>query len=208
MSFFVLSVNTRSLTAKVITFTDTLPEAIEETSNAARKYVLKKNEPLLHRDNNTTVDSIQTRYYSINSQQIVHQYDVFKQTTTITKGTWFTAGSEKTSDPVLVRRFMYVSNPLVPRINPEIEIPMPPPPPPPVTAAAIIANAQTPQPQLHMPKPITRSIEPAVLNDLVNSSQFLKRKTVSETNSMIRKNAYPKTHLHIDYDDYSNDDEF
>lgn len=170
--YFILSINTRTNSGKIVKHATTLEEAIVTVTECAREYVLNKSEPLLHRAVAAEGADSETRFYSSNSQSSVHQIDVFKQKIDIVKG-WL-GTTQVSHTPTLVRRFMYCSYVAT-------SVPLPPPPPPviPLAAAApttTIAVKRTPK---TMP---TGGFPANVLDSLIENTQFQRHRQTTDNN--------------------------
>ena len=181
--FFVLSINTRTNSGKIVQHAATLEEAITTVSECAREYVLNKSEPLLHRrpDGGTagaagSASAAETRFFSSNSQSTVHQIDVFKQKIDIVKG-WL-GTTQVSHTPTLVRRFMYCFYASASALT---DVPQPPPPPPPTTtqmdAPKSLATIK------RTPKVIPTGGFPSnVLDALIENTQFQRHRQTTDSN--------------------------
>lgn len=104
--FFILSINVKKNSATIVGHARTLEEAIEKVKEQARAYVVAKNEPVLHRANETDKVKFTDRvhYYTQDCPERCHQIDVFRQQTKKVEG--WVKNSYK-DDSHLVRRFAY-----------------------------------------------------------------------------------------------------
>lgn len=174
--YFILSINSRTNSGKIVEHATTLEEAITLVTKCAREYVLTKSEPLLHRKEDRNDDTTETRFFSSNSAASVHQIDVFKQKIDVVKG-WL-GTTQVSHTPTLVRRFMYCSYNLGTLSETEM-MPMPPPPPPPPAALATTLIVK------RTPKVIPTGGFPAnVLDSLIENTQFQRHRQNTDNNKL------------------------
>ena len=104
--FFILSINIKKNTVKIVGHANTLEEAIVSVQEHSKNYVIAKNEPVLHRgsDGATVKFTDRVHYYTQDCPEQVHQMDVFRQQTKKVKG-YITNSYQE--DSHLVRRFAY-----------------------------------------------------------------------------------------------------
>jgi|JI10StandDraft_1071094.scaffolds.fasta_scaffold22723_3 hypothetical protein len=169
--YFVLSINSRTNSGKIVEHAKTLEDAIALVTKCARDYVLTKSEPLLHRKEERNDDNTETRFFSSNSTAAVHQIDVFKQKIDIVKG-WL-GTTQVSHSPKLVRRFMYCSYNIDSSSMPPV-----PPPPPPVLPQSQIVIKRTPK---IMP---TGGFPSNVLESLIENTQFQRHRHTTDNNKL------------------------
>lgn len=174
--FFILSINARTNSGKIVENATTLEDAITLVTKCAREYVLTKSEPLLHRKEDRNEDLTETRFFSSNSAATVHQIDVFKQKIDIVKG-WL-GTTQVSHTPTLVRRFMYCAYALRDvhaAAATQCVAVLPPPPPPPPTVLTVKRT----------PKVIPTGGFPAnVLDSLIENSQFQRHRQITDSNKL------------------------
>jgi hypothetical protein len=181
--YFVVSVNARTSSGKIVGHAADLESAIAAVNKCAREYVLAKSEPLLHRreDIDTSVAALvsSVHFYSKDSASNIHQIDVFKQRTDSIKG-WL-GTTQQSQTPELIRRFMYCvyqsGQQQSADIQPAIEIPIAPTPPP-----LLIAK-----PKRVAPKTLPTGGFPAnIIDSLIESEQFRQHRKRTDDNDTFR----------------------
>lgn len=172
--YFVLSVNTRTNSAKIVGHVDNedLEEAIKEVKKCAKHYVLKKNEPLLHRDAQsvTPLPKSRTVYFMSDSPEYVHQIDVYSQKTERVSG--WTGTSEKSEKAKLIRRFMYSSY--------KVSSTIAPPPPRPVVVTETPIRVKKISPTKPLP---VGGFPTSIIEDLIENGKFKSHRITAEENS-------------------------
>lgn len=168
--YFVLSVNTRTNSAKIVGHIagDSLEEAIKEVKKCAKEYVLKKSEPMLHREAEDVNPDSKTVHFMRDSATNVHQIDVYSQKTNRVKG-WM-GTTEKSEEAKLIRRFMYSSYDI-----PSSAVPIAPPLPE-VRVKQIPPKKQLP----------VGGFPSKLIEDLIESGKFKHHRETTENNSKER----------------------
>lgn len=120
--FFILSVDPKKLTVKIVGHASSIEDAIHIVSEKADMYVKSKNNPIMHRGTEDVTFTDRVIYFTRKSPDHDYQLDVFQQQTKPHKG-W--TGTSYKDEEVLVRRFIYTNyneyNPNIP------DAPIPPP---------------------------------------------------------------------------------
>lgn len=179
--FFVLSINTRNQTAKIVGHADDLEGAIKEVKRCSRDYVLIKSEPILHHEKDTQTPQIpRLNYYTRNSDANVHHVEVYRQRTEEVSY-WGLVKAEKPQPSELIRRFMYT------QYDAQLSnvVPLPPPPPPVLKHSDIAVAKPTVLP--------TGGFPCSIIEDLIQSQKFKTYRQSTEQNSKTPK----KTPNHI-----------
>lgn len=172
--YFVLSINTRTNSGKIVGHADDLESAITAVTRCAREYVLAKSEPLLHRKVDVSGEENNTKihFFSSNSNSNIHQIDVFKQQTDILKG-WLGNITQKPHCAELIRRFMYCAYPNGGTATVVPIIPQAPPVPVCVPVKKTTANKKLP----------TGGFPVDVIDSLICSEQFRRHRHNTDENT-------------------------
>ncbi len=102
--FFVISVNPKKLTVRIVGNAITVEEAINIVSERADDYVKSMNDPIMHRGPEDMSFTDRIIYFTRKSPDHDYQIDVFRQQTRPHKG-W--TGTSYKDEETLVRRFIY-----------------------------------------------------------------------------------------------------
>lgn len=170
--FFVLSINTRNQTAKIVGHATDLEAAIEEVRKCSRDYVLRKSEHILHRVDQLS-DSPRVNFYTQNSQENIHHIEVFRQRTQQVRY-WGIVSADQSQPAELIRRFMYTQ---YSGAHPSTT-PIAPPPP-----AISVVQTTNPVAKRTVKAIPTGSFPLDVIEDLMKSQQFQNHRTTTDQNS-------------------------
>jgi hypothetical protein len=174
--FFVLSINTRNQTGKIVGHAQTLEEAIKEVEKCSREYVLEKSEPILHH-RDFEAECPRTNFYTQSSKENIHHIEVYRQTTHQVNY-WGIGKAEKPQRAELIRRFMYTQYALVQSTE----------------GLKLESDSKVEVPPEHLkfsvakPKVLPTGGFPSnIIEDLVQSDQFRNHRNTTDTNCQPKK---------------------
>jgi len=113
--FFIISLNPRKHSAKIVGHATSLEQAIAAVAKSADEYVKSKNEPVMHRGAEDVKFTERVIFFTRKRAEQEYEIDVFRQQTHQIK-TW--TGSSYKDEEILARRFCYTEYSVIPEAPP------------------------------------------------------------------------------------------